>query len=98
MRFHDCPTTGINNLHTIPINKHKLCQNYMTLENFPKERLQKHISNWRLIIQHKQTQINDNNVCKNTSRIYQDYQVGDKVMLLKIQHTNEKPHIRGHTK
>ena len=34
------------------------------------------------IRQHKQTQINKDIICENTTKIYHDYRVGDKVMTI----------------
>ena len=44
----------------------------------------KHISNWKLIPQRKQAQINYYTANKNKNILYHDYQVRDRVMLINI--------------
>ena len=41
----------------------------------------KHIVDWELFSQRKQTQINKDNICENSNKVDQDSKVGDKVML-----------------
>ena len=49
------------------------------------------------MLQHNQYRINYGNICKNTSRVDHDYQVGDKFVLRNIAAENTKLHIRDPT-
>ena len=40
-----------------------------------------HVVDWRYICQHKQTQIEKDVICENTTRINYDYRLGGQVMM-----------------
>ena len=54
-----------------------------------------HVEGWRYICQRKQTQINKDITRENTTRIYHNYRVGDKVMTNNSSAYKYKTPLRG---
>ena len=54
-----------------------------------------HIANWKYIRQQKQAQIEKGLICENSTRIDDDYNIGDKVMVRMNQYYKYKTLFQG---